>query len=146
MLSPLHVDRNGAAIAPGRVQDRPVPKSPKVGGRSRTVVPHPYDLFISWDGKRDPRPVDVVAPQQVKCDNRPRWVYYRDDPLQRKPLVAVKKQDGREGASQFRQGIFGSDRASDGYYRSRGDVGPGPATHAEYDRIDQHATHPRATS
>jgi hypothetical protein len=73
------------------VQYCPVPKSPKVCGRSGTVVSDPYDLFISWDGERDPRPVDVVAPQQVKSDYRPRWVYYGDNTLQRKPLIAVKK-------------------------------------------------------
>jgi hypothetical protein len=53
------------------------------------VVADPEDLFVGRDGKRDPGPVDVVAPEQVVSDDRPTGVDDGNDPLQREPLVAL---------------------------------------------------------
>ena len=64
MLAPLHVDRD-LTLRPRRVEDCAVPVGPHVGRRLRGVVAYPHDFLISRNSERDPRPVDVVPPQQV---------------------------------------------------------------------------------
>jgi len=81
MLSPLDVDRDLATIAPICVQQRSMPVCPEVDRGVSRVVTHPYDLLVGWDSERDPRPVDIVLPQQVVGDHAPRGVKHGNDPL-----------------------------------------------------------------
>ena len=82
MFSPLHVDRDLAAVAPVGMKQRAVPIRPDVGRRARRVVADPDDLFVGRDGERNPRAMDVVLPEQVIGDDAARRMDDGDDSLQ----------------------------------------------------------------
>ena len=90
VLAPLHVDGRGAAAAPVGVQDLAVPVGPDVGGRAAGVVADPDDLLVGGHGEGDPGAVDVVPPEQVVGDDRPRGVDDGDGALEREPFVALE--------------------------------------------------------
>ena len=89
VLAPLDVDRDLTAAPPIRMEQCAMPKGPNIGRRAGRVVTDPKDLFIGRDGKRNPGPVDVVAPEQVIGDEGQFWVDDRNDAFEWEPLVAL---------------------------------------------------------
>jgi len=89
VLSPLNVDRHLPAIVPIGVEQSAVPEGPNVGRRARGIVADPKDLFVGWDGKWNPRPVDVVSPEEMVGNDRPSRVDDRNHPFEWEPLVAL---------------------------------------------------------
>lgn len=89
MFSPLNVDGHLAAIAPIGVEQRAVPECPKLRGGLGGVVSHPDDLLVGWDGERNPRPVDVISPEQVVGNDPAGRMNHGDNTLQWEPLVPL---------------------------------------------------------
>jgi len=125
VLSPLNVDRD-LGLWPAGVEKRSMPVGPDFRWCTGRVVYHPDNLLVRRNGKRDPRPVDIVAPEQVVSNYRLRRMDDRNDPGQGEPFIPLEVQDRSKAARQHSASVSWCERALqiDG---SQWDVGARPA-------------------
>src|SRR5947208_3648223 len=113
VLPPLNVYGNASLVLPRRMQHRAVPEGPEIRRGTRVVVADPDDLLVSGHGGRYPRPVHVIAPQQVICNDRPRGMYHCNDAVEGEVFVALNEEHGRQRARQTRAWVAARDGAGE---------------------------------